>query len=135
MQVPPETHRLLRLEVGRFRERESRRVFDVIVQVGHLGGARDSFVVRRQDLPVVDAALRIDVVDSLLEQGDPGWRSAWVVRPGTPEPHDLDVQWLAAARTAFGVHGRALGGFYVITRAGWRDVLTGDSRTWRRLRL
>lgn len=129
-----ERERLLRLEVGRFRERESRRVFDVMVQVGVLGGERDSFVVRAQDLPAVDASLRVDVVSSLLEQG-PGWGTAWLVRPGTPEPHDLDLQWLAAARGAFGIHGRDLQGFYVITRAGWRDVLTGDSRTWKRLRL
>jgi hypothetical protein len=129
-----ERERLLRLEVGRFRERESRRVFDVMVQVGVLGGERDTFVVRAQDLPAVDASLRVDVVSSLLEQG-PGWRTAWLVRPGTPEPHDLDLQWLAAARSAFGIHGRELRGFYVITRAGWRDVLTGESRTWKRLRL
>ena len=55
------------------------------------------------------------------------WRTAWLVRPGTPEPHDLDLQWLAAARTAFGMHGRALDGFYVITRTGWRDVLTDET--------
>ena len=134
VQVMSERERLLRLEVGRFRERESRRVFDVMVQVGELGGERDSFVVRAQDLPAVDAALRVDVISSLLEQG-PAWGTAWLVRPGTPEPHDHDVQWLAAARSAFGIHGRELQGFYVITRAGWRDVLTGDSRTWKRLRL
>ena len=49
--------------------------------------------------------------------------------------HDLDLQWLAAARTAFGMHGRPLEGFYALTRTGWRDVLTGESRVWKRLRL
>jgi hypothetical protein len=135
VQVMTERERLLRLEVGRFRARESRRVFDVMLQVGTLGGERDSFVVRAQDLPAVDASLRVDVVDSLLEQSGGRWTTAWLVRPGSPEPHDLDLQWLAAARTAFGMHGRDLHGFYVITRAGWRDVLTGESRTWKRLRL
>jgi hypothetical protein len=129
-----ERERLLRLEVGRFRECESRRVFDVRVQVGVLGGERDTFVVRAQDLPAIDASLRIDVVGALLEQG-PGWGTAWLVRPGTPEPHDLDLQWFAAACNAFGMHGRDLRGFYVITRAGWRDVLSGETRTWKRLRL
>ena len=49
---------LLRREVGRFRARESRRVFDASVHVGVLDGPRDSFTVRAADLPVVDAALR-----------------------------------------------------------------------------
>jgi hypothetical protein len=126
---------LLREEVGRFRARESRRVFDVSVHVGVLAGARDSFVVRAQDLPAVDAALRIDVVSALLEAGPDSWRTAWLVRPGTPEVHDLDLQWLAAAGTAFGMHGRPLDGFFVVTRAGWRDVLTDETRVWKRLRL
>lgn len=126
---------LLREEVGRFRARESRRVFDVSVHVGELAGARDSFVVRAQDLPAVDAALRIDVLSALLEDSPDGWRTAWLARPGTPEVHDLDLQWLAAAGTAFGMHARVLDGFYVVTRAGWRDVLTDETRVWKRLRL
>lgn len=135
MQPTNELHRALRLEVGRFRERESRRVFDVAVQVGALGGSRDSFVVRAQDLPALDVALRVDVVSSLVDGGDPEWHRAWILRPGTPEPHDLDLQWYAAARSAFAIHGRRLEGFYVLTRSGWRDVTTGESRTWKRLRL
>lgn len=126
---------LLREEVGRFRARESRRVFDLSVHVGVLAGSRDSFVVRAQDLPAVDAALRIDVLSSLLEESPDRWRTAWLVRPGTPEVHDLDLQWLAAARTAFGMHGRSLDGFFVVTRSGWRDVLTDEMRVWKRLRL
>jgi hypothetical protein len=133
--MDPTRSRLLRLEVGRFRARESRRVFDPAVVVGELGGDRDSFVLRAQDLPAVDGALRTDVVSALLEDSPPTWRTAWVVRPGTPEPHDLDLRWLAAARTAFGMHARPLDGFYVLTRSGWRDVVTGESRVWRRLRL
>jgi hypothetical protein len=126
---------LLRTEVGRFRARESRRVFDVSVHVGVLGGDRDSFVVRGQDLPVVDAAPRTDVVSALLEGSPAEWCTAWLVRPGTPEPHDLDLQWLAAAGTAFGMHTRALEGFFALTRTGWRDVRTDEVRVWKRLRL
>ena len=130
-----DTRLLLRQEVGRFRARESRRVFDLSVHVGVLGGPRDSFVVRAQDLPAVDGALRTDVVAALLEDSPDDWRTAWLVRPGTPEQHDLDLQWLAAAGTAFGMHGRPLHGFFVITRTGWRDVLTDETRVWKRLRL
>jgi hypothetical protein len=126
---------LLRREVGRLRERESRRAFDAAVAVGVLGGPRDSFVLRAQDLPVLDTALRTDVLSSMVEQSPAPWRTAWLTRPGTPELHDQDLHWLAAARTAFGIHRRRLEGFYVVTRTGWRDVLTGETREWVRLRL
>lgn len=126
---------LLRREVGRFRAGESRRVFDASVHVGLLAGPRTGFVIRAQDLPAVDAALRTDVVATLLEDSPPTWRTAWLVRPGTPEPHDLDVSWLAAMRAAAGMHDRPFDGCYVLTRAGWRDLVSGESRTWARLRL
>jgi hypothetical protein len=126
---------LLRREVGHLRERETRRVFDPAVYVGTLGGDRHSFVVRRRDLPGLDPGLRVDVVSELLEQTDPAHREAWLVRPGTPEQHDDDLAWLAAAGRAFAMHGRTLDDFYAITRYGWRRVRTGESRTWKRLRL
>ena len=126
---------LLRREVGRFRARESRRVFDASVYVGVLDGPRDSFTVRAADLPVVDAALRTDVVAALLDDSPDDWRTAWLVRPGVPEVHDLDLAWLGAAGTAFGMHGRPLEAFYTVTRTGWLDVLTGERRVWKRLRL
>ena len=135
-QGPDEGRRaLLREEVGRFRRRESRRVFDASVHVGTLGGARTGFVARAQDVPALDAALKVDVVCALLGDSPAAWRTAWLVRPGTPEPHDLDLQWLAAASSAFGMHDRTLDGFFVLTRAGWRDVLTDEARVWKRLRL
>ena len=64
---------LLRQEVGRFRLRESRRVFDVSVHVGLLAGPRTGFVARAQDLPVLDAALRTDVVCALLGDSPFNW--------------------------------------------------------------
>jgi hypothetical protein len=135
MRPPTDLHPLLRREVGMLRARESRRVFDVAVNVGQVAGDRDSFVVRAQDLPAVDAALRIDVLSSLVEQAPAAGLTAWVTRPGEPEPHDLDLAWMAAASVAFGIHGRETDGFYAITRTGWLDVRTGERRTWKRLRL
>jgi hypothetical protein len=126
---------VLREEVGRLRLRESRRVFDASVHVGELGGARTGFVVAARDLPVMDVQLRCDVVGRLLEDAPEAWQTTWLVRPGTPEPHDVDLQWLAAARAAFAMHGRPLGGCYVVTRTGWRDLVTEEHRTWVRLRL
>lgn len=129
--VPP----VLRREVGRLRARESRRVFDASVHLGELGGEGAGFVLRARDRPAMDAGLRIEVMLRLLGDTPQQWATAWLVRPGAPEPHDLDLQWLAAARTAFGIHDRELAGCYVITRTGWRDVLTDDTRVWTRLRL
>jgi hypothetical protein len=126
---------LLREEVGRFRQGESRRVFDASVHVGVLAGPRTGFVARAQDVPALDAALKVEVVCALLEDSPDSWRTAWLVRPGTTERHDLDLQWLSALRTAFGVLDRPMDGCYVITRAGWRDLVTDESRTWARLRL
>ena len=126
---------LLRQEVGRFRMRESRRVFDSSVHIGRLAGPRTGFVLRAQDVPAMDAALRVDVLCALLEDSPREWRTTWLVRPGTPEPHDLDRQWFAAARAAFGILDRSCDGCYVLTRAGWRDLLTDETRTWARLRL
>lgn len=117
------------------RARESRRVFDVAVSVGTLAGERDSFVVRAQDLPVVDAGLRTDVVSALVAQTGDHCGFAWLTRPGVPEPHDLDLAWLSAAAVAFGIHGRTLAGFYAVTRVGWLDVRTSEHKTWKRLRL
>ena len=125
----------LRLEVGLLRQRESRRVFDSVVYVGTLGGERDSFVVRAGDLPVIDAALRTDVVAALVERTEPRMRTVWLTRSGGPEAYDQDAAWFAAARVAFAMHGRPLEDCFAVTRYGWRDVATGESRTWRRLRL
>jgi hypothetical protein len=126
---------LLREEVGRFRARESRRVFDTSVQVGELGGPRTGFVVRAADLPAFDDGLRTDVVGALLEESPAAWTTVLVFRPGTPEQHDVDLRWLAAATAAFAAHDRPLQACYVVCRTGWRDVRTGASRSWTRLRL
>jgi hypothetical protein len=135
MSSDPDVAALLREEVGRLRQRETRRVFDATVYVGRLGGPHDSFVVRAQDLPVIDVALRTDVLASMLEAAPPDWSSAWLTRPGRPVLGDDDLAWLAAARTAYGMHGRELASCHAVTRYGWVDLVTGHSRAWKRLRL
>jgi hypothetical protein len=134
---PAELREALRIEVGMLRARESRRVFDATVNVGTMAGERESFVARARDLPVLDTALRTDVVSSLLEQAAaPGkGRTVWLVRHGDPEPHDLDLRWFSAAVVAFGQHGAAMDGFFVIKRRGWLDPLSRERRVWKRLRL
>lgn len=125
---------LLRAEVGRLRALESRRTFDPSVHVGQLGGDRTGFVLRAKDRPVLDTALLRDVAGRLVEESPCWWHTAWVLRPGDMEPQDLDLQWLAAARPAFGSRDRVLEGCFVVTRSGWRDLLTDEVRAWARAR-
>ena len=122
--------------MGRFRARESRRVFDVSVHVGVLGGPRDSFVVRAQDLPAVDAALRTDVVARAASR-TPRRRGAprgWCV-PALRSRTTWTCSGSRRRRRPSAMHGRTLEAFFALTRAGWRDVLSDESRVWKRLRL
>jgi hypothetical protein len=84
-----------------------------------------------------DAGVRLDVVTALLARTDPAVATAhgWITRPGVPELHDADLDWYAVAVRGWGVHGVALTGFHAVTRTGWVDVLTGERRAWKRLRL
>ena len=132
MESEPDLQALLRLEVGRFRQAERRRRFEVTVHVGMQGGNRESLVLSNQ-LVECDRQLRVELLLSILE-GTSG-ETAWLTRPGVTEIHDQDLEWLAAAISAFGVADRSLQGFYAITHEGWLDVRTGDRRVWKRLRL
>jgi hypothetical protein len=127
--------RTLREEVGRLRQRETRRRFDACLHIGELGGERTGFVIAARDMPVMDVELRVDVVSRLLQDSPPPWSTAWLVRPGTAEQHDEDLRWLSAVRTAYAMHDRPLDGCYAVTRYGWRDLVTGEARSWVRLRL
>ena len=108
------------------------------VHVGVLGGPRDS--VRRcgpRTCPALDAALRTDVVVRAA-RGQPR-RVAHGVAGPSGHPGAARPRPAAGSRrrtTAFGdARARPLDGCSCVTRAGWRDVRTGESRVWTRLRL
>ncbi|HET6698952.1 MAG TPA: hypothetical protein VFG88_07690 [Nocardioidaceae bacterium] len=128
----------LRLEVGRLRQRDRRRRFDPEVHLGAPGV--DSVALRLRggqeggDALAMDAALRTDLAARLVGAAARA-DTAWLVRPGAPEPHDLDLAWLAALRMATGMHGLVLARFFAVTRYGWLDVVSGERRVWKRLRL
>ena len=84
-----------------------------------------------------DAGLKFDLVAALVGSWSRAGKDAfgWLTRPGVPDPHDADLQWLAAATRAFGAQGVGLRGFLAITRTGWLDVRSGERRVWKRLRL
>lgn len=55
-------------------------------------------------------------------------------RSGPPDQTDSDVAWWAAIRKGAAIAAVATPSLLVITRAGWRCLPHGSSRTWRRLR-
>ncbi|HEX7738509.1 MAG TPA: hypothetical protein VF426_02545 [Marmoricola sp.] len=85
-----------------------------------------------------DAAMRADLVERTLSCLDIGANDpavfAWLTRPGSLEPHDHDHQWFAATAAAFASHGLDAPDFYVITRKGWRDLVSGEVQSWSRVR-
>ncbi|HET6562072.1 MAG TPA: hypothetical protein VFG72_09370 [Marmoricola sp.] len=130
---PPDADAAFRIEVGRLRARAQRRRFPAELHLGVPGGHRVTL-----ELPAADAGLRLDLLSALLdlwraERGGPAF--GWVVRPGVPTLHDDDLAWYAAAVRAFGALGESPEGFRAVTRTGWLDVVTGESRVWKRLRL
>lgn len=135
--MDPETfdesmHVALRREVFALRRSTRARVFAPRVHVG-LPSTENHAV---PDPGPADHALRTDLIAGLLRMQDEDARPAvWLTRVGAPEPHDLDVAWLAAARAAFSEAEVALPWFVVITKSGWHRPTTGEGRTWQRLRL
>ena len=128
-----------RVEVGRFRAGLDRFVFPLGVHVGWPAAERVSLEVPWPVPREYDAGLRFDLLDALVDAwagehpGQTAW--AWLTRPGVGELHDVDQEWHAAAVRAFGAHEVGLQGFRVVTRNAWLDVVTGEQRRWKRLRL
>lgn len=125
------TQSALRRLVFELRRSTRVRVFSPVVHVGVPGG--EVFVAPADGL---DHALRTDLVLTLLAMHHEDARpSVWLTRVGEPGGHDLDAGWEAAARAAFGESGAPLPWFAVVTKQGWVRPVTGETRTWQRLRL
>lgn len=108
-----------------------------VVHVGLPGAAVRRFELRRDE--PTDHALRVEVVAAMLGRrpGPEPWADApwlWLTRSGELDLHDLDVAWLASARTAYAEAGADLT-LVVVNRRGWRDPRSGAQRTWVRLRV
>ena len=126
------------------RSGERHEAFAETLHVGELGGTHERCTVAPEDRPVLDAGMRTELVCRLLERlaarsqregWSPGRATVWLTRPGEPTAQDTDLAWMAAADAACRESGAELDGFWAVTRSGWLDLRTGDTRTWRRLRL
>jgi hypothetical protein len=133
----PDADAAWRREVGEFRAREQRRRHPLGVHIGEPAGWRESLELPWPEPRWHDAGLRVDVVGALLGRtaSEVVAASGWLTRPGVPELHDADLEWYAAAVRGFGAHDVTLTGFRAVTRTGWIDVVTGERRVWKRLRL
>jgi hypothetical protein len=131
--VDPAAARVLRRAVLDHARLERRRRFPVLLHVGVPGGSEEVFAIE-PDEPV-DHALRADVVATLLRRGRRRGTvpMLWLTRPGPLDLQDVDVAWLAAARTASAEAGVGLT-LVVVTRRGWTDPRSGVRREWKRLR-
>jgi|GEM_PF-1596136 len=111
---------------------ERRRVFPPVVHVGLPGSDGACFLPDGHQL---DQALRTDVIEALTRRvrRPDAPLLVWLTRRGDLDEQDADLLWARAARGAAYELGRPLP-MVVVTRKGWRDPLSGDSRTWRRLR-
>lgn len=113
---------------------ERRRVFPPVLHVGSPGGTVADFIVEPDER--TDHALRTDVVAAMLRRCGPEASTplVWLSRPGAPsEVRDVDLEWLAASRSAGAELGRHLP-YVVINRRAWRDPRTGVGRVWQRVR-
>jgi len=138
--VPSPADGAFRLEVGRFRATERRRLFPLVLHVGTPDGPRRSTDVPWPVPREYDAGLRFDLADALLDGLMAGWQGhvplwGWLTRPGVPVVHDSDLGWFAATAKAVAARERDLAGFRVVTRTGWLDLVSEERRTWKRLRL
>lgn len=109
------------------------RSLPTTLHVGTPGGARTEVPVE----PWYDGGLRTELVAQALAMLEPATFAValpWLTRTGDLGTRDADLAWCAAALGAFGRYGVSPPGFFVVTRRGWLDLLTGQTRTWSRVR-
>lgn len=105
-----------------------------MLHVGVVAGERVSG--RLPPLGTLDHALRVEVLAALLEGAPTGTEGLWVTRPGPPVVLAEERGWASAAMVAFGLLGHDPAQVcHAVTRHGWVDLRSGESRVWRRLRL
>ena len=132
--IDPRHRRLLRRAVVEHVGSLSGRAFLPAVHVGTPGSTARRFTVRVDE--TTDHALRADIVAAMLgrpRDAPSMWPWVWLTRSGDLALHDLDVDWLAAAASAFAEAGVDLT-MVVVNRRGWRDPRSGAGQTWVRLR-
>jgi hypothetical protein len=123
---------LLRRLVLEHKATERRHRFPGVLHLGAPGRPEVGRV--EESAGDLDHALRCDVLEAMLRRAADGPLMAWLTRPGDLAVEDLDLACLRAMTAVNGETGRSLP-YVVVTREGWRDPVSGASRSWRRLRV
>lgn len=87
--------------------------------------------------PWHDSGLRTDLVAAALGALDePAFAGAlpWLTRGGDLATWEADLLWCAAALAGYARFGRTPPGFFVVTRRGWGNLLSGEVHAWHRVR-
>jgi hypothetical protein len=120
---------------GFVRDAGTRRALPFTAYVGVPGSVRTALVHEQAHDQVLRADLVERVVDGLPERTvRRAAACAWVTRPGDLTLDTLDQDWLAAARAGFERHDLELPAFFVVSRNGWHEALSGRTRRWHRVR-
>lgn len=82
----------------------------------------------------IDAGLATEIAARLLADAAGTPVVAVWTRSGSTDETDSDVAWWAAVRQGAAIADVPEPSLLVVTRAGWRCLPHGSSRTWRRLR-
>ena len=130
--MDPRAAAAIRLELRAFvAEAGTRRALPTTAHVGAPGGEH---ITIDHDTSH-DQPLRTDLVERALDGLETTEGACvWLTRGGELDLCDADASWFAAARAGFARHGLPLRAFYVLNRTGWVDLVTGERRTWRRVR-
>ncbi len=107
----------------------TRRSLPSTCHIGHPGG--DHVVLPDAHDPSLQTDLVARAIEGLLETSEV---CAWVTRAGDLAITYTDDAWFAAARHGCARHGLPLAAFVVVTRSAWLDLISGEGRTWSRVR-
>jgi hypothetical protein len=110
----------------------TRRSLPTTCHVGHPGGEHSRWVHGgRSD----DPAMRADLVERAIDGlASTDGACGWLTRGGGLDLADADAEWFAAVRSGFARHGLTLPAFFVLNRTAWVDLVSGERRTWTRVR-
>lgn len=129
-------HADLRLAVHGLRSTERGRSFAPMLHAGLLGGQEFERPLDAE-LDARDVGIRTDLALALVAGAREfsSHPAVWITRPGTPDPHDLDLRWVPVLHRVCGILEVEPRCVVVITKAGWLDPISGERAEWKRLRL